>query len=162
MMPKFDNKKLVSMMEWIRPLGISLIIFFAYFFGNDPISRFHIMGPFIVLLMSGTVALEGLLFGDAAAEKIGYIPNKAYQIQSRLNNAATALTAVLVYVLDWGRYAESTIVTVMLMFFTFSAANHAVSAIKDHNMKIVNLLRPVMSLLLITILVPHMIQALHQ
>jgi hypothetical protein len=29
------------------------------------------------------------------------------------------LTAVLVYLLDWGRYADATIVTVMLLFFTF-------------------------------------------
>ncbi len=155
-----DKKKLASMMEWIRPAGISLIIFLSYYFGDDAVSRFHIMGPFIVMLMSGSVALEGLLFGAAASEKIGYAPNKAYQIQSRLNNAATALTALLVYVLDWGVYADSTIVIVMLMFFVFSAANHAATAVRDHNMKIVNLLRPVVALLLTAILVPHMIQAL--
>jgi len=32
-------------------------------------------------------------------------------------------------VLDWGRYADATVVTAMLCFFTFSAANHLATAI---------------------------------
>jgi len=69
---------------------------------------------------------------------------------------------LLVYVLDWGRYADVTIVTVMLMFFTFSAANHVATAIMERNMKPVNLLRPAMALLLIGFLLPPMIKALTQ
>lgn len=72
------------------------------------------------MLMSGSVAFESLILGEAASEKIGYRPNRAYQIQSGLANLATALTALLVYMLDWGRYADATIVSVMLMFFTLS------------------------------------------
>ena len=150
------------MMEWLRPAGIGLAIFFAYYFGKDAISRFHIMGPFVVMLMSGTVAFESLILGEVASEKIGYEPNRAYQIQSGLANAATAITALLVYVLDWGRYADATIVTAMLMFFTFSAANHVATAIMERNMKPVNLLRPAMALLLIGFLLPPMIKALTQ
>lgn len=154
------KKKLALMMEWFRPVGIGLAIFFAYYFGKDAISQFHIMGPFIVMIMSGTVAFESLILGEAASEKIGYAPNRAYQIQSGLANAATAITALLVYVLDWGRYADATIVTVMLMFFTFSAANHLASAIRGRNMKLFNLLRPAVTLLLIVFLLPLMIKAL--
>lgn len=150
------------MMEWLRPAGIGLAIFFAYYLSKDAISRFHIMGPFTVMLLSGTVAFESLILGEAASEKIGYKPNRAYQIQSGLANAATAITALLVYVLDWGRYADATIVTAMLMFFTFSAANHVATAIMERNMKPVNLLRPAMALLLIGFLLPHMIKALTQ
>jgi hypothetical protein len=157
-----SKKKLALMMEWLRPAGIGLAIFFAYYFGNDAISRFHIMGPFVVMLMSGTVAFESLILGDAASEKIGYAPNRAYQIQSGLANAATAVTAVLVYLLGWGRYAEAAIVTAMLIFFTFSAANHVASAIMERNMRPVNLLRPAMALLLIGFLLPSMIRALTQ
>jgi hypothetical protein len=156
------TKNLASMMEWIRPAGIGLAIFFAYYSGRDEISRFHIMGPFVVMLMSGTVAFESLLLGEAAADKIGYQLNRAYQIQSGLGNAATAITALLVYLLDWGRYADAAIVTSMLLFFAFSAANHAATSILEGNMKPVNLLRPVMALLLIMILLPHMIRALNQ
>jgi hypothetical protein len=96
-----NKKAIAAMMEWVRPAGIGLAIFFAYYLGRDAISQFHIMGPFIVMLMSGTVALESLVLGEAASEKIGYKPDRAYQIQSGLANAATAVTALLVYVLDW-------------------------------------------------------------
>jgi hypothetical protein len=156
------KKKLASMMEWIRPAGIGVAIFFAYYIGHDSVAQFHIMGPFIVMLMSGTVAFESLVLGEAASEKIGYAPNRAYQIQSGLANAATAVTALFVYALDWGRYADATIVTVMLIFFTFSAANHLATAIRDGNMKPVNLLRPAVTLLLIGFLLPLMIKALSQ
>lgn len=156
------KKKLALMMEWLRPAGIGLAYFFACYFGNDAVSRFHILGPFAVMLMSGTVAFESLILGEAASGKIGYKPNRAYQIQSGLANAATAITALLVYVLDWGRYADATIVTAMLIFFTFSAANHVATAIMERNMKPVNLLRPAMALLLIGFLFPPMIRALSQ
>jgi hypothetical protein len=156
------KKKLALMMEWLRPIGIGLAIFFAYYFGHDAISRFHIMGPFVVMLMSGTVAFESLILGEAASEKIGYEPNRAYQFQSGLANAATAITALLIYVLDWGRYADATVVTAMLMFFTLSAANHVANAIMEQNMKPVNLMRPAMALLLIGFMLPHMIKALTQ
>ena len=156
------KKKLALMMEWLRPAGIGLAFFFAYSFGHDAISQFHILGPFAVMLMSGTVAFESLILGDVASEKIGYAPNRAYQIQSGLANAATAVTALLVYLLDWGRYAEATIVTAMLLFFSFSAANHAATAIRERNLKPVNLMRPVMALLLIGFLLPHLIKALNQ
>ncbi|MBK9161467.1 MAG: hypothetical protein IPM27_07855 [Nitrosomonadales bacterium] len=156
------KKNLAMAMEWLRPVGIGLTIFFAYYFGHDAISQFHIMGPFIVMLMSGTVAFESLILGEVASEKIGYAPNRAYQIQSGLANAATAMTALLVYLVDWGRYADATIVTAMLMFFTFSAVNHAITAITERNMKPVNLLRPAMALLLIGFLLPAMIKALSQ
>jgi hypothetical protein len=75
---------------------------------------------------------------------------------------ATAVTALLVYMLDWGRYADATIVTVMLIFFTFSAANHLATALVKQNMKPVNLLRPAMALLLAGLLLPPLIKALIQ
>lgn len=152
---------MATMMEWLRPVGIGLVIFFAYFLGNDQRSQFHIMGPLIVILMSGTVAFESLILGEAASEKIGYKPDRAYQIQSGLANMSTAVTALLVYLLDWGTYADATVVIIMLIFFTFSAANHLATAVKNKNMKPVNLLRPVMTLLLIGLLIPLMLQALN-
>jgi hypothetical protein len=156
------KKKLVMMLEWLRPAGIGLAIFFADYLHQDAISRFHIMGPFVVMLMSGTVAFESLMLGDVAAEKIGYGPHRAYQIQSGLANAATAITALLVSVLDWGRYADATIVTVMLLFFSLSAVNHAATAITERNLAPVNLLRPAMALVLIGFLLSPMIKALTQ
>jgi len=150
------------MMEWLRPCGIGIAVFIAYYSGTDAVSQFHIMGPFVVMLMSGSVAFESLILGDAASEKVGYAPNRSYQIQSGLASAATAITALLVYLLDWGRYADATIVSVMLIFFSLSAANHVASAVRDRNMKPVNLLRPVVTLLLIGMLLSPMIKALIQ
>lgn len=154
------KKTLAIMIEWIRPAGIVAAYFIAEYLGKDPVSKFHILGPIIVIIMSGTVAFESLILKEAASEKIGYKPDRGYQVQSGLNNLATALTALLVFILNWGRYADAAIVMVMLLFFALSAVNHTVSAIKEHNMKPANLMRPVMTLALIAILVPAMIKAL--
>ncbi len=151
---------LARLMEWVRPAGIGLAIFFAYYLGADAPARFHIMGPIIVMIMCGTVAFEALVLGAAASEKIGYHPDRAYQVQSGLANAAMAITALLVYGLAWGRYADATIVSAMLIFFALSAANHALTAVRGRNFKPVNLLRPALALLLIAVLLPAMIQAL--
>lgn len=149
-------------MEWLRPAGVGLTIFVAFYLAKDAISRFHIVGPFVVMFMSGTVAFESLILGEVASEKIGYKPDRAYQIQSGLANAAMAITALLVFILDWGRYADATIVTAMLLFFSFSAVNHTATAIIERNMKPVNLLRPAMAVLLIGFLLLLMIKALIQ
>jgi hypothetical protein len=156
------KKKIAMIMEWIRPAGIVLAYFLSEYLGTDAISRFHILGPGIVILMSGTVAFESLFLGEVASEKIGYAPSRAYQIQSGLSNLATAITALLVLILEWGRYADATVVTVMLLFFILSAANHTATAIREHNMKPVNLMRPVMVVLLLALLLPPMINALTQ
>ncbi len=145
---------LAALMEWLRPIGIGVVVFAAFYFYDDPVGQFHVIGPFVVMLMSGTVAFESLFLGEVASEKIGYAPNRAYQVQSALANAAVAATAALVYVLGWGLHADATVVIVMLMFFTLSGANHLMSAIKGRNMKPVNLLRPIMALLLNLFLIP--------
>ena len=90
------KKQIAMMMEWVRPAGIVLAYFLSEYLGTDAISKFHILGPGIVILMSGTVAFESLFLGEVASEKIGYTPSRAYQIQSGLSNLATAMTALLV------------------------------------------------------------------
>jgi hypothetical protein len=117
------------------------------------------MGPYIVILMSGTVVFESLILGKVASTKIIYVPDRAYQIQSGL---ATAITAFIVYMFDRGRYADTTIATAVLLFFNLSAANHTATAIIRRNMKPVNLLRPAMALLPIVFLLPAMVKALTQ
>ena len=143
-------------------MGITTAYFCAKYFGTDAVSTFHILGPAVVMLMCGSVAFESLVLGAAASEKVGYRPDRAYQVQSGLNNLATAVVALLAVVLHWGRYADAAVVTVMLLFFSFSAVNHLMTAIRNHNLNPVNLLRPAMALLLIGILLPPMILALRQ
>ncbi|NTV99382.1 MAG: hypothetical protein HGA70_09485 [Chlorobiaceae bacterium] len=157
-----NRKKIVTALEWVRPAGIAVIIFIANYFGAAPLQRFHILGPFMVMFMSGTVAFESLVLGEAASRKIGYPHNRAYQIQSGLANAAIASTALIVYLLNWGRYAESTIVVAMLAFFCFSAVNHVATAFLMGNLRPVNLMRPVLTLFLVIVMMPYMLQALRQ
>ncbi len=153
-------KRLSILLEWIRPAGIVLVYFLSQSLGTDAVSTFHILGPFIVMIMSGTVAFESLFLGAAASAKIGYKPDRAYQVQSGLNHLATAVAALFVYLMAWGPYADATVTIVMLTAFTFSAANHLATAIREHNMKPVNLMRPLMTLLLLGVLLPPMIKAL--
>ena len=155
-------QKLSILLEWIRPAAITLVYFLAEYFDTDAISKFHILGPLVVIVVSGTVAFESLILGEVGSEKIGYTPNRPYQIQSGLNNLATAVTALLVFLMRWGIYADATIVVAMLLFFSFSAVNHATTAIREKNLKPVNLLRPLMALLLVGVLLPPMIKALAQ
>ena len=92
------------------------------------IAQFHIFGPLIVVVMSGSVAFESLVLGEVSSAKIGYMPQRAYQIQSGLANVAIAITALLVFVLGWGRYAQAAIVLVMLIFFALSGENYVLTA----------------------------------
>lgn len=153
-------KIFAAMMEWIRPVGITAAYFFAKSYGTDAVSTFHILGPAVVILMCGSVAFESLVLGASASEKVGYRPDRAYQVQSGLNNLATAVAALLALVLHWGPYAEAALVTVMLLFFVFSALNHLATALRNHNLKPVNLLRPLLALALIGVLLPPLLAAL--
>lgn len=155
-----NKKTLSSLMEWIRPVGIGTILFCSYAFDSNPAERFHLLGPLVALIMSGTVAFEALFLGEAGSEKIGYTPNRAYQIQSGLANAAIALTALLVFLLKWGSFADATVTVTMLLFFALSGANHLATALLLKNFKPVNLLRPALALFLIAFLLPPLIQAL--
>jgi hypothetical protein len=114
------------------------------------------------MILSGTVAFESLVLGDVSSGKIGYTPDRAYQIQSGLNHLAIASTALLVFVLNWGRYADATLVVVSLSVFILSAANHVMTALRENNMKTANLMRPVLALLLAGVLIPPMVRALIQ
>jgi hypothetical protein len=154
------KNKLAMIIEWLRPVGIVLGFLLAESYGTDAISKFHILGPFITAVMCGTVGIESLFLGEAASAKVGYAPNREYQIQSGLANLAMAVTAIIVYALNWGVFADATITTVMLAFFTFSATNHAVSMIRDKNMKKANIMRPIMTILLLIFLLPYLIKAI--
>jgi hypothetical protein len=156
----YMKNKLAMIIEWLRPCGIVFGFFLAEFYSTDAVSKFHILGPFITLIMCGTVGLESLFLGEAASAKIGYAPNRAYQVQSGLSNLAMAVTAVIVYVLSWGKFADAAITTVMLVFFTFSATNHAITIIKNKNMKATNIMRPILTILLLIWLLPIMIKAI--
>jgi hypothetical protein len=64
--------------------------------------------------------------------------------------------------MNWGRFADAAIVSAMLLFFVLSGGNHAFSAIREHNFKPVNLLRPIIALILCAVVLPYMLRALAQ
>ena len=154
------KKTLAVAMEWIRPTGLGLVFFFAYYFGKDPAGVLHVMAPFTVMVMAGTISFESLVLGEIASEKIGYGVHREYQIQSGLNNLATALTAGMVFALDWGKYADATVLSVYLCFQALSGANHARTMVTEKNRSRTNILRPILSLVLLAALVPHIVMAL--
>ncbi len=110
-------KKFISkFMEYFRFVGIALLFYLTYSEINDNIARFHIISFGSVILMSGTVAIEGLFLGEDSAKKIGYSSDRQYQVQSALANLAIALGAIVVFFAKWGKFADGTIVTVMFFF----------------------------------------------
>ncbi len=72
------------------------------------------------------------------------------------------MTALLIFMLDWGRYADATVVIAMLLFFTLSAVNHAATAIRERNRMPANLMRPIMALVLVGLLFLPLVNALRQ
>jgi hypothetical protein len=156
------KKMLTRLMEYVRPVGIGLIIYCAYRYGETPAQRFAILGPFIVMLMAGTIAFEGLVLGKDAAEKIGYSGGRQYQRQSAFYSLAIALGALLAYSLQWGTQAYAAVTAIELVFLAFSAANHAYTAMCEKNFSRTNMMRPLLAVILIGYLVPVMLQALVQ
>jgi len=130
----------------------------AYLLGEGPQGRLHILMPWVVGSLAGLSAVESLLFGGAAARLSGYAPG-AYQRQSGMNNLALAVTALMVWALGWGALAEASILSVLLIFLSLSAANHAWSAWREHNRSPRNLLRPVLTLALVAFALPLLVAA---
>lgn len=159
------NKLVVEMiaskaMEYVRPVGICVLIFASKYFGGTPAEEFTFIGPGLVILMCGTISFEGLFLGAVGSEKLGYTPNREYQRQCALYSLAIALTAVLALIFKWGTHAYVTVTSTMLLFFLFSGANHLFTALKAGNKSKTNFLRPILSAILIIWLVPVILKVL--
>ena len=140
-------------LEITRWLAVFVGIQAAYYFGDNPAAQIHILAGWLVIPMAGLTGLESVFFADAARQQSGYAASP-YQRQSGLNNLALALTTVIIYIWNWGSYAELAVLTVLLIFLSFSGCNHAWSAIREKNHTVKNLLRPAMTLLLLVSCLP--------
>lgn len=155
-------KKFVSnLFEYFRFAGIAVLFYLTYFLVHNNVNRLHVLAFGTVLLMSGTTALEGLFVGKESSEKIGYRQDRQYQVQSALANLAIAITSIIVFFAKWGKFADATIVSAMLLFFLLSGINHAISAIIYKNYQLTNILRPIFNLILIAAILPSMIGAIY-
>lgn len=152
-------KSICHILELLRFAGVIAGFALALQFGHTPQGELHILMPWVVISLAGLTGIESVFFGRAASELSGYAPS-AYQRQSGINNLAVAIVAALVFTLGWGTYAEVTVMSVLLIFLFFSACNHAWSAIHEQNRNLRNLLRPIMTVVIIAFLVPFMLRAL--
>ncbi len=147
-------------LEILRWCGVGVGFYFAQVGGLTEQEQFSALCIWVVLSLAGLTAIQSLVFGARAAQASGYQDAGAYQRQSGLNNLALAITTVLVYLFGWGIHAKLTVMTVLLVFFTLSAANHTFSAVREKNYKPLNLLRPVLTALLLIFVIPYMVWAL--
>ena len=154
-----NKKNICNGLEIARWIGVVLGFQLAFFKGANPQEQLHILTPWIVISLAGLTGIESLFFGEAASEITGYAPS-AYQRQSGMNNLAVAITAWMVFLFKWGTYAETAVISTLLIFLFLSACNHAWSAVKEQNYHIKNLLRPGMTVLLIAFALPCIIRAI--
>ncbi len=156
-----SQKQICNVLEIVRWTCIVAGFNLAYFLGQNPAEQLHIIMPWVVIPLAGLTGIESVFLGKTASELSGYGYNPEYQRQSGLNNIAVAITAIIVFLFGWGTYAEAAVLMILLIFLTLSACNHAYSAIKDKNYKIKNLLRPIMTALLLAFTMPFIIRALN-
>ncbi|MCB2225829.1 MAG: hypothetical protein KQH53_04055 [Desulfarculaceae bacterium] len=150
-----------SVLEIARWAGVGLGVFLAHLWGGTPQAQFSLVCFWTVLPVAGLTGLESLFLGRAASEQSGYGGGGgAYQRQSGLNNLALALACVLAYALGWGTLAQAALMSTLLIFLCLSAANHAWSALREGNPRPKNLLRPLLTVLLVAITLPYLIAAL--
>ena len=152
-------KGICHALEVLRFAGVIAGFALALQFGHTPQAQMHILMPWIVVSLAGLTGIESVFFGKAAAELSGYTPS-AYQRQSGFNNLAVAIVALLVFFLKWGAFAEVAVLSILLIFLFLSACNHAWSAIREQNLNTRNLLRPIMTAVIISATLPFILRAL--
>lgn len=143
---------LIQLLDILRIVLVGIAFYMGYSIGfattYDPVSQLHLMIPVVVVAIAGISGIEGLLFGKKAALAKGYETGSNYQKQSAFALLSFAFGAILVYVADWGLKAELTVFFIFIFFFTLSAGNHGLEAIRHKNYKWQNLNRPFLLLLL--------------
>lgn len=142
------NTSMNRLIEILRWAGVALGIFFAFYWGSDPQSQFSIFAFFTVIFLAGFTAIEGLFFGEGAAQVTGYgDQGSGYRRQSRMHFLAITVVMFFAWLLNWGFYAYMAIYMVLLVFFTFSAVNHFYTGLKE-KFVMNTLLRPLVTVML--------------
>lgn len=145
---------LIKILDIIRIALVGIAFFFGYSIGfdetYDPIAQLHFMTPIVIIAIAGISGIEGLFFGKEAALAKGYETGSNYQKQSAFALLSYAVGAIVVYIANLGIKAELTILFVFFFFFTLSAINHGLEAIRHKNYKWQNINRPFLLVLLLT------------
>ena len=140
---------MIKILEALRIAGCSAGIFLAYLYGQTPEEILRIMTPWFVGSIAGFSGIEGLFFGRNAAREKGFEANSNYQRQNAFWFLSIALIALLIYVAAWNAYANIAIVLLFSLFLVMSAANHVWSTIACGNRTWQNMIRPLLTLLLV-------------
>lgn len=143
----------IQMLDMLRILLVGIAFYFGYSIGftgtYNPEAQLHFMIPVVVVAIAGISGIEGLFFGKKAALAKGYETGSNYQKQSSFALLSFAAGAILVYFVNWGLEAELTVLFIFLFFFTLSAGNHGLEAIRHKNYKWQNINRPFILLLMV-------------
>lgn len=145
--------------EILRWAGVFVGIFLAFYFGNTPVQQFSIMFVWVTVSLAGLTGIN-LFFGSSSSEYSGYMSESGFKRQSGINLIAVAITALIVYFFNWGTYAEAAVMIILLIFFVINSINHAYSAFVEGAKNKINILRPVMTLILLIVVLPLMLNAL--
>ncbi len=133
---------IVKIFEISRFVAVGIGFFLAYYYGGSGEHIIHLLLPWLVVPIMGFSAVEGLFFGKDSAKAKGYGANSAYQIQTALFFLSISLMSVWLYIVDWGVWADVTLLFTFLLSMTLSAANHTYQAVAHHNLTWNNLIRP--------------------
>ncbi len=156
---------LIQILDIARIVAVSVAFFAGYSIGfdgevYDPAAQLHFMIPVVVTAIAGISGLEGLLWGKQAALAKGYETGSNYQKQSSIALLSYAFGALLVCFAGWGLLAELAVFFVFSFFFTFSAVNHGLEAIRHGNYHWQNINRPFILVLMLAGFVYPVVMAL--
>ncbi len=134
---------IVKLFEISRIAAVSIGFFLAYYYGGSAEHILHILLPWLVVPIMGFSAVEGLFFGKTSAKAKGYGANSAYQMQTALFFLSISIMSVWLYFVDWGEWADVTLLFTFLLSLTLSAINHTYQAVAHGNYTWNNLIRPI-------------------
>jgi hypothetical protein len=145
--------------EILRWTGVFIGIFLAFYFGQTSVQQFSIMFIWITVSLAGLTGIN-LFFDQSSSEYSGYMSESGFRRQSGINLLAVAITALIVYFFNWGTYAEAAVMLILLIFLVINSINHAYSAFVEGARNKINILRPLMTLILLIVVLPLMLNAL--
>jgi hypothetical protein len=154
-----EFNKAIKIFEILRWVGVFIGIFLAFYYGQTPEQQFNIMFVWITVSLAGLTGIN-LFFGKTSSEYSGYMSESGFKRQSGINLLALAITALIVYFLNWGILAESAVMIILLIFLVFNSINHVYSAVLEGAKNKINILRPVMTLILLIVVLPVMLNAI--
>ena len=163
-----DDVKIISNIKTrlivIFELARYVCVSFGFFLSYQPnVTATEILNTLLLLVvipLAGLTGLEAIFIGAASAKAKKREIGSTYQTQSGLNNLSTAITAWLVWYLQWGKQASLTVLFVLLTFLILSSMVHTYEYFIKKNKQLIHLIRPLLTTGLILACIPLIIRTL--